>query len=320
MNSQEERELLKEAQERLKVAIDEDDFNRKEAMDDLEFITVKGAQWPALIKTEREANGQPCLEINKLPTFIDQVVGDQRMNRPQVKVIPVDDKGDVKTARVLSGWIKHVERISNADEVVDHAFEHAVACGYGAFRVTTEFVTDELNDNAFNQEAYIQKIDNALSVYWGRHSRYDCSDAEYCFIVSDIDREEYKRTYGKEPVPFNFTDSRYVEGWCTKDTIRIAEYFKKSYEKRTLYLLSTGKVVDKLSEGDTVVKKRVANKCSIKWYKLSGDTILEEGEWAGKKYIPVVPVWGKEINVGGRRYVRGLIRNGKDPQRMYNYW
>lgn len=315
MTEEEKQKLLKEARTRLKWSMDEDDFNRKKALEDLEFITVEGAQWPPLIKAEREANGQPCLEINKLPTFIAQVVGDQRMNRPAIKVIPVDSKADIKIARILSGWVKHVEKISSSDEAVDHAFEHAVACGYGAIRVVTDFIP-----GSFDQEAYIQKIDNALAVYWGKHTKYDCSDAEYCFIIADISRDEYIDTYDKEPMPFNYTDSQYVEGWCTKDTVRVAEYFKKAYTNKKIYQLKSGKVVDKLEEGDIVVKEREEKVCKIMRYLLSGNDILEENEWAGKRYIPVIPVWGKELNVGGKRYIRGLIRNAKDSQRMYNYW
>ena len=64
----------------------------------------------------------------------------------------------------------------------------------------------------------------------------------------------------------------------------------------------------------------MAESYDIMWYKVSGDKILEEQKWVGKKYIPVIPIWGKELNIGGKRVLRGLIRNGKDSQRMYNYW
>lgn len=316
MNAEQKRNLLEEARKRLKWAIEDDQENRNNALEDLEFIMVPGAQWPSSIRLEREANGQPCLEINKMTAFIDQVVGNQRMNRPTIKVLPVDDKSDPETARILGGWIKHVERISVADEAYDHAFEHAVMCGYGALRVVTDYISDQSMD----QEAYIQKIDNALAVYWGRHSRYDCADADYCFIVSDVQRDEYKDSYGREPMPFNYTDSRYVEGWCTKNTVRVAEYFRKVKETKKLYLLDTGETTDKPVAGDVIVKERTVDATKIEWYLLSGDDILDSRDWCGKKYIPVVPVWGKEANVGGRRHVRGLIRMGKDAQRMYNYW
>jgi hypothetical protein len=285
-------------------------------MDDLEFIYIPGKQWPGEIKADREANGRPCLEINKMPTFIAQVVGDQRMNRPSIKVIPVDNAADRNVATLLSGWIKHVQNISKSDIAVDHAFEHAVSCGYGAMRVVTKYSSD----TSFEQEAYIEKIENALAVYWGKHQEYDCSDAEYCIIVTEMSRDEFKDTYGKEPMSFNVTDSTYVEGWANAKTVRLAEYFVKEPVEKTIYLLNDRRIVDELKEGDVEVKRRKVNTYKIKWYLCSGNEVLDEKNWVGKKYIPIIPVWGKEINVGGKKQILSLVRFGKDPQRMYNYW
>ena len=316
LSPDEERKILTEARDRLKKAIDYDAENRRMAFEDLEFIAVDGKQWPDAIRQERESNGQPCLTINKLPTFVDQVVGDQRMNRPALKVLPVDSKGDPKVAKVLGGWIKHVQQISASDVAIDHGFEHAATCGYGAMRVVTRYVSDDSSD----QEAYIEKIDNALAVYFGKASRYDCADSSFCFVISDMDREEYKAKYDDEPMPFNTADSQYVEGWATKDTVRVAEYFVKVPTPKTLYLLYDGTTTFKLQPGQEYKKTRKVEAYKVMWYLLTGNKVLDRKEWAGKKYIPIIPIWGKEFNVGGKRIVRGMIRNAKDAQRMYNYW
>lgn len=316
MTQEQERKILKEAQERLRKAIDEDDENRKLAKDDLEFVAVEGKQWPEQIKAERESEGRPCITINKMPAFIDQVVGDQRMNRPSIKVVPVDSKADVKIAKILGGWIKHVQQISKSDVAIDHGFEHAVTCGYGAWRVTTRYTSDSV----FEQEAYIEVIENALAVFWGKHVEYDCSDAMYCFVVSDMDRDEFRDKYKVEPMSFNATSDQFIDGWATKNTVRIAEYFVKVPVTKNVHLLADGRVVDKLGEGEVPVRSRKVQSFKIMWYLLTGDRVIESKEWLGKKYIPIVPVWGKEINIAGKRRVRGLIRNAKDAQRLYNYW
>lgn len=310
--SEEERNILKTAQDRLKAAMAEDDENRKLALEDLQFID--GEQWPADLKGQRDK--RPCLVLNKMPVFVDQVVGDQRMNRPSIKVIPVDSASDPKVAKLLGGWIKHVQQVSKSDIAVDHGFEHTVACGYGAMRVVTRYTSD----SAFEQEAFIEKINNALAVYWGPHAEYDCSDAMYCFIISELDRNEYKETYKDEPAPFSSADSQYIEGWATKDTVRVAEYFVKEPVVKTLSLLTDGRVVEATEIGDVVVKERKVKSFNIVWRLLSANRVLETRKWVGKKYIPVIPIWGKELNVGGKRKVRGLIRHAKDAQRMYNYW
>ena len=304
------------ATRQLQEAIDDDRDNRKLAVDDLEFIAVEGKQWPDAIKVDRINQDRPCLTVNKMPVFVDQVVGDQRMNRPAIKVIPVDSVADPKVAKILGGWIKHVQQISKSDVAIDHAFEHSVACGYGAWRIVTKYVSDE----SFDQEAYIEKIDNALSVYWGKHVEYDCSDAPYCCVISDLRKEEYQEKYNHEPMSFKSGADTNANSWITKDTVRVAEYFVKTPVVKTLYRLPDNAVVDKVPEGVVALDSRKVQSYKIMWYLLSGDRVLESKEWVGKKYIPIIPVWGKEFNVNGKRILRGLIRNAKDPQRMYNYW
>lgn len=69
-----------------------------------------------------------------------------------------------------------------------------------------------------------------------------------------------------------------------------------------------------------IIKERVINSHKVVHYLIGGDSIIEgPTEWPGK-YIPIVPVWGKEIVIDDERFLRGLIRFAKDSQRMYNYF
>jgi hypothetical protein len=52
---------------------------------------------------------------------------------------------------------------------------------------------------------------------------------------------------------------------------------------------------------------------------LTGAEVLETVDWAGR-FIPLVPVYGEELHIDGRRRLRSLVRDAKDPQRMFNYW
>ena len=38
------------------------------------------------------------------------------------------------------------------------------------------------------------------------------------------------------------------------------------------------------------------------------------------KYIPVIPTYGQQLVIEGKRKKFGLVRMAKDPQRMYNFW
>ncbi len=66
-------------------------------------------------------------------------------------------------------------------------------------------------------------------------------------------------------------------------------------------------------------RPRETNSFEVKQHLLTGAEVLETVDWAGK-YIPIVPVYGDEVNIEGRRRLRSLVRDAKDPQRMFNYW
>ena len=78
-NSEKESALLKIARERARDGATYWKENWEAAEDDLKFLA--GEQWPSQIRTERELEERPCLVNNVLPTFVDQVLGDQRQNR-----------------------------------------------------------------------------------------------------------------------------------------------------------------------------------------------------------------------------------------------
>jgi hypothetical protein len=69
-------DIVQEAQERLEAAWAQDRENREDAFTDLKFLA--GDQWPNEIRLQREAQNRPCLTINRLPQFVNQVADEPR--------------------------------------------------------------------------------------------------------------------------------------------------------------------------------------------------------------------------------------------------
>lgn len=334
-------EFLSVALKRWKASSTAFDENRRNALDDLNFLA--GNQWPDKILKDRETAGRPCLTINRLPGFIDQVVGDQRQNRPRIKVRPVDSKSDPELAEIIEGLVRNIEYLSCGETVYDIAFEQAVSGGFGYFRVLTKYADDDV----FDQDIFIEVIKNPFSVYFDPSAKkHDYSDANWAFITEDLSLEDFEARWPKA-VNADFekgTGEAYTE-WWQEDKRRVAEYWVKKPTEKTIVLLSNGMIVEekdatpeKLMElaggpqidpatGQAIMPAPVTikNKRKVKTHKvcqyfLTASEILEgPNEWAGK-YIPIIPVLGKELVVDGRTLLRGLIRFAKDPQRMYNYW
>lgn len=107
-------DILKEAREAFELIAERESENRKEALDDLRFARL-AEQWPEKVRRQREREGRPCLTINRLPSFIRQVVNDARQNSPAIKVHPADSNADPQTAEIYNGLIRNIEVTSRAD-------------------------------------------------------------------------------------------------------------------------------------------------------------------------------------------------------------
>lgn len=309
-------DFIRIAVKRLDQALDDVDEkeNRALAVEDLEFLN--GNQWSEDVKAEREAAGRPCLTINKVVEKVDQVIGDERRMRPGIKVVPNDDQSSVENAEILNGVIRTVEASSMASVAYDHAFEHAVACGYGAFRIDLE----ENESDTTDLSIAINRIENAFQVVWDPASKKaDKSDARYCFVFEDIQRDVYEELLpGKTPIAFKATEGG-LRNWATKDTVRIAEYWQREKIRKTIYTWADGQTTDFLIDGHDPVSAKETTAHIVKWTKIDGAQILEPTiEWIGS-YIPIIAVEGKELNIDGKKSKRGMVRHAKDPNRAYNY-
>ena len=330
-------EVLSTARSRLDMAISALSESREDELDDLRFYAGSPDnhwQWPADVLATRGAvqgqtiNARPCLTINKLPQHVHQVTNEQRQNRPQPKVIPVNDQADVEVAEIFNGMIRHIEYISDADVAYDTACENQVSYGEGYVRILTEYC----DADTFNQDIKIGRIRNSFSVYMDPLIQDPCgSDARWCFITEDLPRDEYERQFpNASPLTTLQTlgvGDQSISQWLNENTVRIAEYFYIEHTRETLNLYPgnvtafQGSPEDKMlrAQFGKPLRSRQSDRKKVKWLKINGYEVLERADWAGS-HIPVIRCVGNEFEVEGRLYVSGLVRNAKDAQRMYNYW
>ena len=329
--------VLAEARSRLQMAVSAFSESREDEIDDLRFYAGSPDnqwQWPADVLATRGAvqgqsiNARPCLTINKLPQHVHQVTNEQRQNRPGIKVIPANDEAEEGMAEVYNGVIRHIEYISDADVAYDTACENQVTFGEGYVRLLTEYC----DETSFDQDIKIGRIRNSFSVYMDPLMQDPTgADARWCFITEDLTKQEYERLY-PEAAPISTLMSlgvgdQSIQQWINEDTVRIAEYFYYDVTKKTLNLYPGNVTAFEGTPPDRMLRQRFGKPLraresefkKVKWLKINGYQVLEESEWPGK-WIPVVRVVGNEFEVDGRIYISGLVRNAKDPQRMYNYW
>ncbi|WP_242176585.1 portal protein [Pseudomonas sp. MONT-RG-20F-20-E-7-02] len=335
----EDEELIAEAKARFQRCQDfEGDF-RKLFTDDLKFVNAdsdNGYQWPDAMRMQRQDDAKPCLTINKTRQHALMVINEAKEHKPSVKVSAVGGDASFESAQVYEGVIRHIEYQSNATDAYDTALEFQVKAGIGYWRV----VTDYMGDDSFDQEIYIRRIRNPLSVRLDPDIKeLDGSDASFGFISDDMRREDFERKYPASKDEVSDGCFGEFDEWCTKDNVRVAEYYYKTFEKDTLValplpdgqggertemiLLSELRAqmpdLAKVAMADKTIQRRTIQKPKVKWCLIAGDKIIDRSEWLGVT-IPIVRVVGEEMIIDGKLDRKGHVRNLKDPQRMYNYW
>jgi hypothetical protein len=340
-------QFLATARKRWRQSADCEAELRKDMLDDLRFYNAD--QWPDNIKLDRVLDGRPCLTINRLPQFVRQVLNQARQQRPAIQYNPIDNGADVDTAEVLQGIARSIERNSNAPMHYNQAGEQQVVMGRGWLRVRADWIAPD----SFEQEILIECPEDQFIVYPDPASgKPDGSDALWGFLIARVPWYEYHIKYPRA-VRASMTDWTSIGDeeaeWVDETGVLVAEYYYIEMVKAELveFVLDMGEgqppltltaFSDMLRAKDTqpgpdgsppkiqVLRRRPTVKRQLKWATINGIEVLEgnTAKTGGRDlpgpYIPLVPMQGEKLVVNGKRNLRGMVRDAKDPQRTYNFW
>ncbi len=335
--SEEDIEIITEAQKRFKICEEWESQARIYFEYDYKFANADSNnmyQWDNWVIGDRQTNNRPCLTINKTQQHNLQIINDGKQNKPGVNIRPVGDDASFEAAQVFQEVVRHIEYISNAENVYDNAATFQVSAGWGYWRI----VTEPISDNSFDHEIYIRRIKDPRSVYLDPDiNEVDGSDARFGFIFNDMPKDLYEieypnfKDYGGATV---FNETSY--GWIQRDTIRVCEYFKKTEkdDKLVYFVLpNTGEEIGpikwselpdegkekfkeiKAAKGQFRERDTVSNDIMI--YKIAGNRIIDRKPWLGST-VPIVRLIGSETVIDGIWDCKGHTRALLDPQRIYN--
>jgi hypothetical protein len=268
--------------------------------------------------------------INWTDSLVRQVTNNMRQQRPRIKVHPVNSGADEKMADVLQGLTRHIEVNSFADAAYDTAGDHAVRIGFGYWRVVPKY----LREDSFDQDLHIERVRNPFSVYFDHNAHApDGSDAEWAAITDSMSKSHFEAHFPDyEPISLQLATGvgDQADKWVQNDSVRLAEFYKIQREKDKLLALSDGRVIWRsdfgperqevyASAGIHVVGDRDSYRKALHWFKLGGDGILDR-RVSKARYIPIVPVYGYEMDIGGELIRKGMVRDLRDPQMSYNWF
>ena len=337
--------LLTAMHERWKYATDELREIRDEARTDMRYVS--GDPWKPNERLEREKAGRPCLSLDELGQYTNQLINDVRQHKRAIKVTPVGSGANDKTAETRADLFRQIEYRSNAQQAYTVGFENTVNRSYGFWRVRNRYVEQPKNSggngSGMNQELVIQMIPNPDNVTPDPDAIDPTGrDMQYCWITERWDWKAYKRRWPKAKlIDFNPDYTSEMPNWMDAKHIQIAEYWTVETNRRNL-LLFKGKGDDggdiEAFEDDWKDAKTQYPKLAIhepdderevedpivRCYLTNGFEVLEPPKvWPGKT-IPIVSCYGKvlyvDVGSGAKKQILSAIRLARDPFMLYCYY
>ena len=286
-----------------------------------------GEQWDDEAKTDRIRESRPCLTINKLPSFARQVINDARQNKPSIKTHPADDKADPKTAKIMNGLIRNIEYTSDAEVCYDTALESAVYCSMGFWEIDVDYASYD----QFEEDICFKRIVDATKVYGDIYSEAcDASDWMRCFVENDpISLAQFEKEYPDKKASSSAKD--FNAAWNVGDDVLLVTAWDREEVDDNLIKLSDGTIMlfsdyeEKLEELTMlgvdlqIISQRPTKTYKVRKYLFSNTDILKVQEWRGR-YIPIIPVYGEDFYIDGKREFKSMFYDVLDSQRNYNYW
>ncbi len=329
-------DLIAKSLKRFKITAESESESRRQALEDLRFSIGTG-QWDESVKANREIEGKPCLTINRAPAFLRQYTGEERQHRPSMLVSPVGNGADVETAKIHQGVLRHIEVASIAEVTYDSAYDMGMRIGWCPWRIKDVYT----HERSFDREPRIEQIENPFSAYLSPVRRPDGNDPLWAHIVTDYSKDDYKAEFGEtDMVKLRFPTSlgNAEPEWVMKDGARVAEYWWIELKPEVLCLLDNGRTMLKseiekadkaiddgeepdyglprlkeriVQERDTIIRK-------VQCVKHDAMRVLQRYDYVGI-YIPFTEFNGVRLNVNGKVYRAGMVRDYRDAQRIYDF-
>ncbi len=176
-----------------------------------------GKQWADEIEQQRRRAHRDCKVYNIVQGFVRPLVNAVRQAPPSISVYPVSADTNKKSAKTLSGVIRHIEYCSNAQRAYTHALEQMAEGGLGAWRVTPKQVKTKQTQYASvpmqtpygvqmmpskqvviaeKTEIAIEQIDDPTNVMFDPSAKLpDFSDANWVLYKNALSELDYKKSY-----------------------------------------------------------------------------------------------------------------------------
>ena len=285
---------------------------------------------------------RPCLEFNLLRGPVQQVINTARQAKLGLSFAPEGEGASQALAQAYDDIARAIQADSRAHLARQWAFERAAKCGWGVYRILTEYV----NEQTFDQKILYKRVLNQASAYldpfaqepdWSRRAvcaahRGPAASRAISGRTRTVEARALHRPRAdlarQRPADVDHDQSHGSAGL----SCRVAEYWEVREETRDAGAAARrddgasrrrSRPTSSRRSRRTAARRcrgaRITTGRQVFWSLINGVEVIQgPQEWNGS-YIPIIPVIGDEANLNGDRRWTGIVQFARDAQQSYNY-
>lgn len=311
---------------------------REDANKDMRFIGVTGGMWEDYLSaTHGSDTDRARMEFDMTTDNVMRYVGEWTTSRAGVIYEPDDGDTTDDDAELLTGVYRGDYRENGGKAAQDNAIYETSICGVGAIQLSEQFVDEEDPENE-QQEIIWKTVHNAYDhvMFESNAKEANKSDASYVTKLTGFTPRAFEKKYPGLNPSSAYTPTTIWQNnidWYSEDMIYIGERYEISKEDEMvsvwqneiankIYAYPMNQLEDVRPEliagGWTHVRDRKIKRQVVDKSIFTGQEFIEEGKRIAGRYLPIVPVYGYRVFVGGKEYTWGLVRKQMDGNRAIN--
>ena len=310
-------QILATALARFREAADAEHDERLQQLHALRFRA--GEHLPPTHTGTGESYAAPLLTVDRQRQYLKQVINTYRRNPLSIRIRPKSGGATKQVAEVLEGHIRAIEQESEAAIAYTTALDSAASIGTGYFRLCIDYA----DPRSFTRTVTIAPLYNRFAVFMDPHARHPAAlDANWCFVTSMMSRDAFLAEYDLQPPSVGeWTALGNDRAWYTTDSVQVADYYYRTWERTELVQLPDGTVLPTtgLQNLHPAWPTRVSRLPQVWWVQLCGQAVLAKERWVGA-YIPVLRVEGDRLTVDGQIQRTGMTQASMTPALAYDYF
>lgn len=233
ISAADEERILAELTARFDYATLEWEEVRREGRIDVRCVS--GDPWDPKERQARKQAQRPCLSLDELGQYVNQLINEVRQHKRSIKVTPVGNKSKEPIARLRGNLIRQIEYRSNAQIAYTTMFENAVQRSYGFLRIKPRYE----HVRSFHQELIIEPFQNPDMVTVDPDDLSPTgADMKFAFVHEWWNIQDFRRRWPNAKV--KGADPQWAKEkpkWWRKDRIQVAEYWTIDFKSRELLQL-----------------------------------------------------------------------------------